>query len=149
MYKRKKNTRQRGGTTHGYGSMKKHRGAGHRGGRGNAGTGKRAACKKPSVWKLKGYLGKHGFKKKNIKIVFEAINLKTIEDSLATWQEKKLVTEDNGIFVVDLGKIGYNKLLSSGKVKNKLKIVVPHASAKAVEKVQHAGGTIEGLRTSS
>ena len=38
--KRKKNLRQRAGTTHGYGSMKKNRGAGNREGRGNAGAGK-------------------------------------------------------------------------------------------------------------
>ena len=64
--KRKKSTRQRAGTTHGYGSMKKHRGAGHRGGRGASGTGKRADSKKPSIWKQTDYFGKHGFKKKNI-----------------------------------------------------------------------------------
>ena len=39
--KRKKNSRQRGEWTHGWGAKKKHRGAGHRGGRGNAGSGKR------------------------------------------------------------------------------------------------------------
>ena len=62
--KRKKNTRMRGNTTHGWGSMKKRRGAGNRGGRGNAGTGKRADQKKPTILKLYGnsYFGKHGFK---------------------------------------------------------------------------------------
>ncbi len=44
--KQKKNVRQRGTKTHGYGSMKKHRGAGHRGGRGNAGSGKRGDKKR-------------------------------------------------------------------------------------------------------
>ena len=53
---RKKNTRQRGSKTHGCGSMKKRRGAGHRGGRGAAGSGKRGDCKKPSIWKNKKYV---------------------------------------------------------------------------------------------
>ena len=42
MRTRKKNTRQRGSHTHGWGAKKKHRGAGNRGGRGNAGSGPRA-----------------------------------------------------------------------------------------------------------
>ena len=59
--KRSKNSRQRGSKTHGWGSMKKHRGAGHRGGRGAAGSGKRGDAKKPSIWKDKRYAGRYGF----------------------------------------------------------------------------------------
>ena len=54
LNKRKKNSRMRGNTTHGYGSMKKNRGAGNRGGRGMAGSGKRADQKKPTILKLYG-----------------------------------------------------------------------------------------------
>ena len=60
MTKRKKSRKLRGHKTHGYGSKKKHRGAGNRGGRGMAGTGKRAGQKKPSM--PEDYLGKKGFK---------------------------------------------------------------------------------------
>ena len=59
--KRKKNSRQHGSTTHGWGAMKKHRGAGNRGGRGLAGTGKRADQMKPLHWKER-YFGKLGFR---------------------------------------------------------------------------------------
>ena len=45
----KKVRKFRGSHTHGYGSKKKHRGAGSRGGRGMAGSGKRADQKKPSI----------------------------------------------------------------------------------------------------
>ena len=62
--KRTKSSRDRGSKTHGCGSMKKRRGAGNRGGRGMAGTGKRADQNKPSIWKNKKYFGKYGFKKK-------------------------------------------------------------------------------------
>ena len=68
VHKRKKVTKQRGSKTHGWGSMKKHRGAGNRGGRGKAGTGKRADTKKPTIINLfgaKGYFGKKGFLQNN------------------------------------------------------------------------------------
>jgi len=61
--KRTKRSRQRGSHTHGWGAKKKHRGAGNRGGRGMAGTGKRADQKKPTIMNLYGneYFGKRGF----------------------------------------------------------------------------------------
>ena len=49
--KRKKFSRQRGGHTHGWGSKKKHRGSGNRGGKGMGGTGKRADQVKTLIWK--------------------------------------------------------------------------------------------------
>ncbi len=51
-------------TTHGYGSMKKNRGAGNRGGRGLAGTGKRGDANKQTYQANKKYFGKHGFTSK-------------------------------------------------------------------------------------
>ena len=142
--KRKKNSRQRGTHTHGWGSKKKHRGAGNRGGRGMAGTGKRGDAKKPSIWKKK-YLGKFGFKKKNIKIKIKHITIKTVEQLIDKWVQLKLAEEKNGVISVDLQKVGYNKLLSNGKVSKKLKISVPYASAKAIEKIKSAGGEIVGI----
>ena len=58
-------------------------------------------------------------------------------------RQRAKTTQGNGVFVIELRKVGYNKLLSSGKVTKKLKITVPIASPKAVEKVQQAGGTVE------
>ena len=142
-YKRKKNTRQRAGTTHGWGSMKKHRGAGNRGGRGRAGSGKRGDSKKPCNWKEKHY-GKFGFKKKN-KVALKSINLRTLENMLNSLLEKKLVTEENGIYSIDLNKLGYDKLLASGKITKKFKITALYSSGNAVEKVKKAGGEITVL----
>lgn len=63
LKKRKKRSRIRGRRTVGKGSRKKARGKGHRGGKGMAGTGKRAGQKLTLVQKYyKGkYLGKKGF----------------------------------------------------------------------------------------
>jgi len=131
--KRTKFSRQRASHTHGWGSKKKHRGAGNRGGRGMAGTGKRGDQMKTLHWKDKKYFGKHGFKKKGLKKEVNTINIDYVEENL-----DKFLKEG----VVDLGKLGYNKLLGKGHVKSKLKIKVDNASAKAVEKVKKAGGEV-------
>lgn len=142
--KRAKNSRQRGTHTHGWGSKKKHRGAGNRGGKGMAGTGKRGDAKKPSIWKGKrSYLGKFGFKKKNQKIKINTITIRSVEQKTPEWVSNKIAEEKNGMILIDLEKAGYNKLLSNGKITKKLKIKVPYASNKAVEKVKSAGGEIE------
>lgn len=135
----KKCRKYRGSKTHGCGSMKKRRGAGHRGGRGNAGTGKRGDAKKPSIWKTK-YFGKHGFTSQ--KKSYKSINFKEIEIKIPRWLKKGLITETKGIFHIDLNKLGYKKLLSTGKITKKLNIQVNSFSNKSKEKIEKAGGEI-------
>jgi large subunit ribosomal protein L15 len=138
--RRKKNTRQRAGTTHGWGAMKKHRGAGHRGGRGNAGTGKRGDAKKPSYWKdLKRY-GKHGFTSKSV-VESNPINVGHVASTV-----DRLVREGKAqkgkAFTVDLNALGYDLLLGTGIVNVALDVTVGRATAKAVEKIEKAGGKV-------
>ena len=140
--KRKKNSRQRAGTTHGWGSMKKHRGKGNKGGCGMAGTGKRNDAKKPSIWKNKKYFGKHGFKKKGMIIKIVAINISELELKMSTLLENKKINKEGDIFTIDLGALGYNKLLGTGVVKSKMKITVDSASEKAVSKIASNGGEV-------
>lgn len=139
--KRMKNSRQRGSWTHGWGAKKKHRGAGHRGGRGNAGSGKRADTKKPSIWKNKKYFGKHGFKKKNARII-KAINIKHLEQGIENLAKKGLVKESNGTYEVDLAKLGFNKLLGYGEPTKKFNIITQFSTQSAVEKIKSAGGDV-------
>ena len=134
MIKRKKSSRYRGTTTHGCGSMKKRRGKGNKGGAGMAGTGKRGDSKKPMIWK-KHYFGEIGFKKKGIKEKMNAINISEVEERFAKEGE-----------VIDLAKLGYNKLLGGGKVSKKLKISVKYASKKVVEAVKKSGGEVVLLK---
>lgn len=131
--KRKKNTRQRGSCTHGWGSMKKHRGKGNKGGAGMAGTGKKGDAKNPSVWKEK-YFGKYGFKKKGLKKKINAINI----DELDKLADKK----EGDVYILDLKSVGYNKLLGRGILKNKFKVTVDSASEKAVQKIKDKGGEV-------
>lgn len=132
--KRKKFSRQRASHTHGWGSKKKHRGAGNRGGRGMAGTGKRADQMKTLIWKDKHYFGKYGFKKKGVRVEIKAVNVGYIEENL-----DKFLKEGE---IIDLAKFGYNKLLGNGNVRSKLNIKVKSASSKAVERVKEAGGEV-------
>ncbi|MBU1245603.1 MAG: uL15 family ribosomal protein [Nanoarchaeota archaeon] len=122
--KEKKNVKQRGGHTHGWGHKKKHRGAGSRGGRGMAGSGKRADQNKMRVLKQFGtkYFGKHGFKSKK-QFTLKSINLYEIE---------KL-----GKDIVELK--GY-KVLGTGNLTKKIKITANKFSKKALEKIKKTGG---------
>ncbi len=144
-HKRKKDTRQRAKTTHGFGSMKKNRGAGHRGGRGRSGSGKRGDQKKPMYWKEEVKQGKYGFSSKSRIPEMKTINIKTIEDTLTTLVKKGLAKNEGGAFVVNLTDLGYNKLLSTGKPTLKLKITVDYATPNAVKKITKAGGEVKVL----
>lgn len=137
--KRKKVNKYRGHTTHGGGSRKKRRGAGSRGGRGRAGTGKRAGQKKAGISRK---LGKKGFSSKSGK-KGAAINLGDFtKEKLENLSKKGKVTKENDVFVVDLEKLGYQKLLSGGKVACKIKFIVEKTSSKVEEKVKAAGGEV-------
>lgn len=142
---RKKNTRMRGSKTHGYGSMKKHRGAGHRGGRGNAGSGKRADSKKPTFWKAWG--GEKDPAKKGFHSItgttqytMNVGHLSSIADRLVE-ERKAAVTQ--GAYVINLRELGVTKLLGAGKVAKKLKITVPIIAPAAKEKIEAAGGSVD------
>jgi len=148
IIKRKKATRYRGSQTHGGGSKKKRRGAGNRGGRGMAGSGKRADQKKPTILKLYGssYFGKKGFTSK-IKKDIKSINIQTIENRLYSWLKKGILKKQDDIMNINLKELGYDKLLSKGKIKNKFNIEVEYASKKAIEKIQKSGGKINVIST--
>ncbi len=139
--KRKKNTRQRGSHTHGWGSKKKHRGAGNRGGRGMAGTGKRADHKKTKIINLYGnaYFGKKGFTSKSRKKI-KAINLKVIEQRLANYLSKGLIKKEKDSYILNTKDLGYNKVLANGKLTKKFKITSDSFSKKAITRIQEAGG---------
>lgn len=126
MKKRKKKSRQRGSGTHGYGSKKKHRGGGSRGGRGKAGSKKHKRYNHMKNWGSKGFASR----KKEEK----SINIKQV---LRKFPKKKKI---------DLTKRGYNKLIALGKVNRPLEITVKKASKTAQKRIEEAGGSIETER---
>ena len=143
--KRKKNTRYRGSKTHGGGSMKKRRGAGSRGGRGMAGSGKRADHHKQRIIKeygLLNYFGKKGFTSHKPKIKISPINISYLEDKFNILQKKELIKQENNFYIIDLSKLKINKLLGKGNPTRKYKITTKFISKSAKEKIEKAGGEI-------
>ena len=144
-FKKKKCRKLRGSTYHGWGrGQAHHKGAGNRGGRGRAGTGKRADAKKPSYWTIP--TGKRGFTSKN-RMRLKAINIMDVYANLDAWMEKGHAKKISAGFEIDLKKAGYDKLLSTGYMKEKVFITTDFASKNAVEKIKAAGGEVKVLKT--
>jgi len=126
---RKKVRRMRGSHTHGWGAKKKHRGAGSRGGRGQAGM-----LKHKKSWMLKNdphHFGERGFKiPTEVRNTEKAITIKDV-DVLARSLRK---TE------IDVSEYGYDKVLSNGKLTQPLTIKAKKFVEKAKKKIEEAGG---------
>lgn len=139
----RKNKKMRGSHTHGWGSKKKHRGAGNRGGRGMAGSGKRADQKKPSILKEYGntYFGRRGFNTPGSKKE-KTINLDYIEKHAEILTKKEILTKEGNKYVINLKNMGYDKLLGKGNIKTKYKLI-GKASKKAIERIKEAGGEVQ------
>jgi len=119
---------------------KKGRGAGLRGGRGNAGCHKTKRIMYERVGRV---WGAHGFKRpQTVVMANNAINLKVIEESAAEWVDQGNASKKGKTVSINLKKMGYDKLLGTGVPSQAYKITISAASAKAVEKVEAAGGEI-------
>jgi large subunit ribosomal protein L15 len=137
--KRKKSSRYHGrkAGTCGRGARKKAKGSGHRGGKGMAGTGKRADQKKTLMTKLYGndYFGKQGITSKGTKRdKRQRINLEQIRLNLEKYGKKTAKG-----YEVNLRNY---KILGKGEIKEKLIITALDASESAIEKVKKSGGEI-------
>jgi large subunit ribosomal protein L15 len=140
--KRSKMSRARGSWTHGWGEKKKHRNAGSRGGRGNAGSGKRADTKKPSFWEDRLYLSKQGFTSKSRTKPSIIINVCELDQKINGLVKDKLAEEKNGMYEIDGEKAGFNKLLGTGKITKKITVKVEKATQQAIDKIEEAGGKV-------
>ena len=119
---------------------KKGRGAGLRGGRGNAGCHKTKRIMYERVGRV---WGAHGFKRpQSVVSANNSINLKTIEECSNSWIAEGVATKKGKIVSIDLKEMGYDKLLGTGTTEQSYKLTVSAASAKAVEKIEAAGGEI-------
>lgn len=130
----------RGSRTHGRGK-KAGRGAGLRGGRGNAGLHKH---KWISIVKYcPDYFGHHGFKRPQSVVSGKVtINLSEVEQSLPVFSKDGFAVQKDGKWTIDLTGMGVDKLLGSGRIKTPLTIKVAEASASAEEKLKAVGGSL-------
>lgn len=140
--KRNKRSRLRGQRRCGYGFGKKHRGKGSKGGKGMAGTGKRAGHKRTFLDKfMPNYFGKHGFRSiqqiKNSKP--KIINLSGINRQLDALIAKGLAKKTSSGIEISLPEF---KILGEGEARDKLIIKAMSASSQAKKKIEKAGGKI-------
>ncbi|UPW01048.1 50S ribosomal protein L15 [Halorussus gelatinilyticus] len=136
-----KKRRQRGSRTHGGGSHKNRRGAGHRGGRGRAGRAKH---------EFHNYepLGKHGFSRPD-KVQDEVLTVtvqKLDEDAALLAADGDAEETDFGyrLDARDVVEDGWEadavKVLGDGQVRNQLEVTADAFSASAVELIEEEGG---------
>ncbi|WP_135853201.1 uL15m family ribosomal protein [Halorussus salinus] len=136
-----KKRRQRGSRTHGGGSHKNRRGAGHRGGRGRAGRAKH---------EFHNYepLGKHGFSRPD-KVKDEVLTVtvqKLDEDAALLAADGDAEETDFGyrLDARDVVEDGWDadavKVLGDGQVRNQLEVTADAFSASAVELIEEEGG---------
>ncbi len=140
--KDRKIQKSRGTRNCGWGNTQKHRGAGSRGGRGMAGSKKQ---KWSYVSKfMPDHFGRVGFKRP-LKMIHEdsIINVGDIDASLERLVAKGMAQMKDNKYLVDLGEMGYDKLLGSGRVSHPIEIKVEKTSKSAVEKIEKAGGRVE------
>ena len=160
--KKSKSHRMRGSSSHGWGHKKKHRGAGHRGGVGLSGTGKRGDAKKTSILsnaksilksisakkgvklsKLKAgneYFGRRGFNSVHRK-ASNTMSLSYIEDNYDKMVSSKMIGND----VFDSTKYKIDKILGRGKFTRKLTVICNDISEPAKSQIEAAGGKVEVL----
>ena len=141
MERRKKGSRMRGHRTHGWGSKKKRRGFGSRGGKGRAGSGKRSDTKKPSVWTNTVYFGKRGFNP-HTRRTGASINVAALCERIDALVESGIAVSESNGYTVNLAAAGYTKLLGKGACTHKLSVTVPKATEKATAKIEAAGGSV-------
>jgi large subunit ribosomal protein L15 len=123
----------RGSRTHGRG-IKAGRGAGKQGGRGNAGLHKYKF--KSMLIYAPDHFGRHGFKRPP-EIVDNptSINVGDLPGLAVLLAAAGAISKDGDATVVDLTKIGIDRLLGGGAVAGTWKVRVAHATKHAKEKV--------------
>lgn len=132
--------RFRGKRTHGRGK-KAGRGAGKRGGRGNAGLHKHKFI--ITLKYFPDHFGRHGFKRPpSLGKADITINISDIVQHTEKLLTNGAAQKKGEIIEIDLKALGIDKLLGTGKVGAKYQIKVSKASARAVEKVEQAGGKV-------
>jgi large subunit ribosomal protein L15 len=139
VVKRRKKLKKRRGRGTGYGSHKKHRGGGSRGGRGLAGLHKHKRM--TTIKYMPDHFGKKGLKRP-VKVIKEikTINLKDLDSRVEELLKEKKITKDKEGIKINLTDLGYNKLLGGGKVKNRLIVEAKYFSKNAVKKLESVKG---------
>ena len=139
-----KKKRQRGSRTHGGGSHKNRRGAGHRGGRGAAGRDKHEHH-------LHEPLGKSGFSRpEKVQTDVATIDVRELDEDAPLLEAEGLAESTGDGYAIDARDVVDDadtadlvKVLGSGQVRNELEVTADDFSEAAVEKIEDAGGAVK------
>jgi large subunit ribosomal protein L15 len=138
-----KKRRQRGSRTHGGGTHKNRRGAGHRGGRGRAGRAKH---------EFHNYepLGKHGFTRpESTQDTVSEVRVQTLDEDAALLAADGVAEKDGDAYHIDARDVAEDghevdvvKVLGGGQVRNELHVVADAFTSGARGLVEDAGGSV-------
>ncbi|MCC7573467.1 MAG: 50S ribosomal protein L15 [Candidatus Methanofastidiosum sp.] len=139
---KKKITKMRGSRTCGGGCSKKRRGAGHRGGRGLAGSGKKKKTKwTRTIITMPGHVGSYGFSRDSyLRKDPSFINVGYIEDKIQNLIDRNIAEKKEGKLYIDVSKLGVKKVCGKGQITGAYIITAEEFSKKAEEKILLAGG---------
>lgn len=87
------------------------------------------------------HYGKSGFKRPQKTVYkYKTVNLAFLDEKLDELIIKGLASQEKGKIVVDVTRLGYNKVLGNGKITRPAIIKSPKFSESAVQKIEEAGG---------
>lgn len=136
-HKLRKIRKKRGSRTQGYGRVGQHRKSGSKGYR-KAGRHKHGWSYviryEPDYFEKKGFTSPKSLRQKEN--IINVGKLDEIAENISTSKEKDKI-------LIDLERLGYTKLLGTGKVTKPLIIKVSSCSKSAAEKIKKAGGEIQ------
>ncbi len=142
----KKSRKMHGYRNRGWGSIGQHRKSGSRGGRGAAGMHKHKWS-----WVIKyfrDWFGKKGFtpRRPTKTIEVKEINLSQIDSIVYKLMKDGKAIYEDGRIVIDLSKMGINKVIGGGRISYPIKLLTYSITEKAKEKIEKAGGTVVILK---
>jgi len=137
--RRRKARKRLGSRTWGRGCAKRGRGSGEKGG-----TGLSGGHKQKWSYFLKympEHFGKHGFvRPPEVSAVVNSINVGELDERLDEFLQQGIARQEEKKFVVDVRKLGFDKVLGGGRVTHPLEVTAGKFSEQAKRKLEEAGG---------
>jgi len=138
-HKLRKVRKMRGSRTHGYGVVGQHRKTGSKGYRK---VGRHKGGWTYTVKYEPDYFGKKGFTPRGVRQKVNAINVGELDELIGRLSREQKLEKKGGKVVVDLERLGYDKLLGMGKITQPTLVKVSSYSKTAVKKVEEAEGHV-------
>jgi len=138
--KLKKTSKLRGSRTFGYGRQGQHRK--------NSQKGERKAGRHKGGWSYvlryqPDYWGKKGFRSvQSLHSKVNAINVGNLGSLVTRLEAQNQLEHQDGKILLDLDKLGFTKLLGTGRISESVLVKVSTHSSSAARKIEEAGGQI-------